>query len=671
VSEHSKTFTPDGNLKAHTQVSDSKSHVLQRSNISAVPPRPAFHLSPAVMHGPSTETRDLAAEKLNIQKLDSSSNSESKPSSLTEMPKKFSFSTRSTTETPSSLFKSSEMPITNNKVTTATSFTMGDKLSGAFTPESWKKNIPSSESHSSSISAASTMVGKVTEFNFDKSWPEKNIPAVLNSGSREPPLSSTNKTPSVSSVSSSVSSIAVPPATVSVTLSNTVTSSNISIDSNHTSTSSASDSLHLSNQVPKQTLSLLPNPPCLNSTLESPKSEIQAAAVPNLKTNSDAAAEAVTQLKETLNGESEMKLGSSRNFSLTNEQPANKATNSDTNTVSVSQSERPSDAPLQLSTSFLTSTSVSSGKNEGLDVGISQEDEMEEEAPETSNSPELSLGSLGGFGLGSIPNPSVPKSNPFGGSFSNVATSLSSSTNALSVPNGALFRPPSFTFPSTPSPAPTQSTNSGAFSGGFSVGAAVPPQAPNAFGQPAQVGSGQQVLGSVLGTFGQSRQLGSALPGTGFASPPGFGGGFAASNNTGGFPNAAVGGGFAAVASTGGGFASVTSTGSGFSGFGAPAGSGFAGAAPVGGGFAAAANSTGGFAGAGSGGGFGGAGSGGGFGGAGSGGGFGGAGSGGGFGGAGSGGGFGAFSSQGSGGFSAFSNTGGNKPPELFTQMRK
>ncbi|MCI28332.1 serine-rich adhesin for platelets-like, partial [Trifolium medium] len=149
----------------------------------------------------------------------------------------------------------------------ATSLTMGDKLSGAFTPESWKK-IPSSQSHSSSTSATSNIVGKVTEFNFNKSWPENNIPAVPNySNSRESLSSSTSKTPSVSSASSSVSSIAVPPAAVPVTLSNTMTSSNISVDSNHMSTSSATDSLDLSNQVPKQTLSPSPNSPFLNSTL--------------------------------------------------------------------------------------------------------------------------------------------------------------------------------------------------------------------------------------------------------------------------------------------------------------------------------------------------------------------------------------------------------------------
>ena len=88
--------------------------------------------------------------------------------------------------------------------------------------------------------------------------------------------------------------------------------------------------------------------------------------------------------------------------------------------------------------------------------------------------------------------------------------------------------------------------------------AAVPAQAPSGFGQPTQIGSGQQILGSVLDGFGQSRQLGS-----GFAAPGGFGSGFAGSNSTSGFSNAAIGGGFAKIASTGGGFAGVASTGSG------------------------------------------------------------------------------------------------------------
>ena len=159
----------------------------------------------------------------------------------------------------------------------------------------------------------------------------------------------------------------------------------------------------------------------------------------------DASAEVVTRPNEPSNGSSELKLGPSRNFSPTIEQPSNNTTSFGLNVVSVSQAAQPSDAPLQLSTSFLSSASVSNRKNEGLDFGISHEDEMEEEAPETSNNTtELSLGSFGGFGISSSPNPSMPKTNPFGGSFNNLATSLSSSTVTFSVPSGEMFKPASF-----------------------------------------------------------------------------------------------------------------------------------------------------------------------------------------------------------------------------------
>lgn len=641
VSEHSKVQPKADNLQAPTQVSDSKSRVLQRSNISAVPSQPAFQLSTAMMHGHGTETKDLAAEKSNVfQKFDLTSKTESKSILNTKLPQKSSTSANSTTATPLSMFKSSEfMPNTNSKMTMASSSTMGDKLSGAFNPESRRKDVPSLESQSFTVSAASTLFGKGNDFDADKNRLKENSPAVPSFGSSRESLSSpTTKTPSASLVSSSVSSAAGPPAAVSVTLSSSMTSSNTSKDSNHIiSTSSASDFHYLSNQDPKPTLPSLSNPPFSNSTLTSAKSDTQPAGVSNLKTD-DAASEAVSHLNEPLNSESELKLGSSRTFNPTTEQPSNNITSSELKVVSVSQSEQPSGAPVQLSTSFIASASVSSVKNEGFDVGISQEDEMEEEASETSNTTELSLGSLGGFGIGSSPNQSFSKSNPFGVSFNNA----SSSAITFSVPSGELFRPASFSFPSPQSSASAQPTNSGAFSGSFNTGAAVPTQAPSAFGQPAQIGSGQQVLGSVLGTFGQSRQLGSGLPGSGPAAPSGFGGGFAGSSSPGGFSNAAVAGGFAGIASTGGGFAGISSTGGGgFTGV-AATGGGFSGfAAPVGGGFgAAAAPTSGGF-----GGGFGAVPSAGGFGGAGS--------------------GLGAFSNPGSGGF------GGSKPPELFTQMRK
>ncbi|TKY66498.1 Nuclear pore complex protein [Spatholobus suberectus] len=634
VSEHSKAFLYADSLQAPTQVSQSKSSVLQKSNSLAIPSQPAFHLSPTIVHGHSTETKDLAAEKSTVQKFDLFSNSENQPTLQWRMPQKSPISTYSTTERPSMQIKSS--PITNSKMTMATSSKTGDKLSSVFTPESWRKDLPSSESHSSNISAPSTFLGKVTEFHLDKSLPKENIPAGPTFGGSFKSLSSPTIKTSSSPLSSSA---AVPPVVVSVTSSSCLTSSNTSTDFNHVmSSSSPSAFRHVSNQAPKDTVLSLPNPPGSKSTLESLKLEIQPAAVlksdiqpaalSNSKTELDAAADVVTRLNEPINGASELKLGPSRKFSPTNEQSSSNISSSDLNAVSVLKQH-----------SLLI---VSSGKNEGLDVGISYEDEMDEEAPETSNTTELSLGSFGGFGISSSPNPSMPKPNPFGGSFNNVATSLSSSTVTFSAPSGELFRPASFTFSSPQSSAPTQTTNSGAFSGGFNAAPAVPAQAPSGFGQPAQIGSGQQVLGSVLGGFGQSRQLGGGLPGSGFAAPSGFGGGFAGSSSTSGFANTAIGGGFAGIASAGGGFAGVASTGSGFSGI--ASGGGFVGAVTPGGGFAGAANPGGGFAAVSSSGGFTGAGS---------------------------GGGFGAFGSQGSGGFGAFSTVGGSKPSELFTQMRK
>ncbi|XP_017414624.1 nuclear pore complex protein NUP214 isoform X2 [Vigna angularis] len=610
VSEKSKAFIPADSLRAPTQFSECTSSVLPK------------------------ETKDLATEKSTVQKFDFASNNENKPTLHWKIAQKSSIPTYSTTETPSMQTISSEMPITKSKMTIATSSTTVDKPSSAFTPETLRKVFPSSETQSSTTSTSSHFLGKVTEFHVDKSLPKENVPAVPTfDGSFNFVPSSTAKTSS-SPPSSSVPSAAVPVA-ASVT-SNSLTSLKTTTDSNLAMSSSSSPFLHFSNQKPKDTVTSLPNPPGFKSSIGPLKSEtqpasvsksdiqpasllkadIQPAAVSNSKTDPDAAAEVVTRPNEPVNNASELKLEPTRKFSPTIDQSSsNNITSFDLNAIPVSQAARPSDTPLQFSTSFLSSASASSGKNEGLEVGISHEDEMEEEAPETSNNTaELSLGSFGGFGISSSPNPSMPKSNPFGGSFNNVATSLSSSTVSFSVRNGAMFKPASFTFSNPQSSAQTQTTNPGAFSGGFNTGAAVPDQAPpSGFGKPAQIGSGQQVLGSVLGGFGQSRQLGSGLPGSGFSPPSGFGRGFAGSSST----NTAIGGGFAGIASTGRGFAGVASPASGFSG------GGFAGAAPPG---------VGGFAGAGSGGGFG------------------------------------AFSSQGNSGFGA---AGGSKPPELFTQMRR
>ncbi|KAK6145027.1 hypothetical protein DH2020_021847 [Rehmannia glutinosa] len=176
----------------------------------------------------------------------------------------------------------------------------------------------------------------------------------------------------------------------------------------------------------------------------------------------------------------------------------------------------------------------------------------------------------------------------------------------MSASSGELFRPASFNFQPPQPPAPLQPTTVN-FSGGFSSGNSGQASAVSGFGQPAHIGgAGQQALGSVLGSFGQSRQLGAGLPGSNVApasgfgsgfrgiSPGGFGGGFASasSGGGGGFGSLAAGGvdlllqqlpgwvcccgncrgGFAAAAPTvGGGFASSATGGSmsggGFGGF--------------------------------------------------------------------------------------------------------
>ncbi|KAK8283510.1 hypothetical protein V6Z12_D08G100700 [Gossypium hirsutum] len=305
--------------------------------------------------------------------------------------------------------------------------------------------------------------------------------------------------------------------------------------------------------------------------------------------------------------------------------------------------------PLQPSTgdslSAPSSISINTANGKSGNLDLTQEDEMEEEAPETNQMTEHGLGSLSSFGIGSNPNPTAPKPNPFGAPFGVVATSAATSSFTSTVNPGELFRPASFSFQSPQPSQSAQPASFGTFSGGFA--SAAPGQAPaqSAFGQPAQLGAGQQALGSVLGAFGQSRQLGTALPGSGFASGSGFGGGFASPQSAAGFSNAATGGGFAGLGSGGGGFSGVASGGGfgglalGGGGFGSLASGGLTGSASGGGGFAAPA-SGGGFAGA-----------------------------------AGSGsGGFGAFGSQQrNAGFSAFGGGGGQtgKPPELFTQMRK
>ncbi|XP_034932328.1 uncharacterized protein [Populus alba] len=371
--------------------------------------------------------------------------------------------------------------------------------------------------------------------------------------------------------------------------------------------------------------------------------------------------------------------GLSTGFAPVNQPSLNHSGSTASKVALNSQPQQPSSHNVPFGAPILTSDSVS-GKNESLDVAVTEEVEMEEAAPEASCTNELNSGNPGGFGVGSTPIPTAPRANPFGSPFCSTGSNVASSSLTMTVPSGELFRSASFNFQS---PHPSQKpppTNMGAFSGGFGTGAVAQAPAQSQFGQPAHIGSGQQALGSVLGTFGQPTQFGTGLPGSGFASTSGFGGGLATSSSTGGFASAATAGGFAGVASTGGGFAALASSGAGFGGvaagggFGSVAsgggfggvasgGSGIAGVASGGGGFAAAASSAGGFAAAPpSGSGFGASGSG--------------------FGAFGSQQGTGGFSGfpgnaggsqQGIGGFSAFSGNpaGTGKPVRLFTQMRK
>ncbi|KAJ8760114.1 hypothetical protein K2173_010970 [Erythroxylum novogranatense] len=388
-------------------------------------------------------------------------------------------------------------------------------------------------------------------------------------------------------------------------------------------------------------------PPSLavTSVSYSPKTEVQPpkGEIDSQKNMDDATAVASLQPKPPaldLKVKSSIPINEiSTGFISGTQSSLNIVASSTSNITIAGQPQQTSVAHTPFTAILTTSNPNISGKNESLDVAVAEEDEMEEEAPESGNRGELSLGSLGGFGIGSTPSTAAPRGNPFGGSY-NAGTSQTSSAFSMTAPSGELFRPASFSFqPPQPSQLPPQN-NLGAFSGGLNTGTVATGPTQGGFGQPAQIGSGQQALGSVLGAFGQSRQLGTGFSANGLSSAGSFTGGFANTSSQGGFPNATSGGGgFAAVASGGGGFAGAASAGRGF---------GDVGSANIG--FAAAASGRG-FAAAG-------------------------------------GGGFGGFSSQqGGGGFSAFgssqqggnvgfptfgSNTGGSgKPPELFTQMRK
>lgn len=220
--------------------------------------------------------------------------------------------------------------------------------------------------------------------------------------------------------------------------------------------------------------------------------------------------------------------------------------------------------------SFSFGQSTASGSTSAMANAISNEEDMEEEVTSVDAT---NFGGFSGFGLGST-TPMAPKSNPFGGP---LITGQSNPVFSTSAPSGELFRPASFSLPAAQS-SPQSSPNS--FSGNFGTGGGISPipATASAFGQPAQPGPGQQALGSALGSFGQSRQIGlGSGVGSGFSSAsPVPGSGFTGTASSGGFAGATSGGGFAGVAG-GGGFVAAAS-GGGFAGAANAAGGGFAGA---------------------------------------------------------------------------------------------
>ncbi|XP_059281673.1 nuclear pore complex protein NUP214 isoform X2 [Lycium ferocissimum] len=319
------------------------------------------------------------------------------------------------------------------------------------------------------------------------------------------------------------------------------------------------------------------------------------ASLANLSTKIDTQQDSASQPLVSISM-SNLQAGSLVQSNSTNEQSASLNTENQVN--SCGSSSQVSNVGLNTipGQPFSTPAIPPSGPDSAINVqsgssdDVTHEDEMEEEAPESSQMTENALGNPAGFGIGTAAPSVSAKPNPFGAVSSNKASSPANSLFTSTASSSELFQPASFSFQPIQSPQPSSPANFGAFPGSFSLTSTSQAPAVSGFGQPAQVGQGQQALGSVLGTFGQSRQLGAGIPGTGVGSASSFGRGFTSNSSAGGF-----GGGFSGVSPTGGGFASLASGGVGFGASAAPSG-GFAAAATGAGGFAAAATSAGGFA---------------------------------------------------------------------------
>lgn len=717
----STLFKWAGDPTGPSQMTGLKSPVFQSNIASTRSSLSATQLSPMGWQNHARNAGDVTAEKLSSGvyfdvKSNSTLTNETKSTMQSESNifQKPTISTMSPTLTPSLLKNPSEMPISNGKGTVPESSTIGSEKHGAATTKTLfvesGKNRDAQVSTPAAVPTSSAFPGIVPIFDAaNKSQPggKSFTPSTfsLSLSASSSPMVSSLSTPmfsfstSSSATSSSTASFGGSSSSSKTTIDTKETVSSTSVSSTSplpiVSSSPPSASLPTTSSSPivsSYSLSATSSttfPSSSSATLQAPKTPISSStpsvnSIPESKTELQLSTDkadskpdvSVVQLTSPV-FESSSKLEPLRSSvsaggissGLASGSPANftSIASSVSNMALNSQPEHSSIADTLLSTQVSTSASTTGGKNDSWDIAVTQEDEMEEEAPETSQATELSLGSLGSFGIGSTPNRTAPKLNPFGSPFGNATTSPTSSPFTMTVPSGQLFRPASFTVQSPESSQPSQPATFSAFSG-FGTGATAQAPTQTGFGQPAQVGQGQQALGSVLGSFGQSRQLGASLPGAGFASASGFGGGFAPASSTSSFPSAATGGGFAGIGSTTGGFAGLASGGGGF-GAAASGGGGFVGLAS--GGFGGAASGSGGSASSASGG-FGGAASvaggfstvvsaGGGFGG------FATPGGGGGF--AAAGGGFGAFSGQGSG-FGRGAG-GSGKPPELFTQMRK
>lgn len=624
-------------------------HALPGNNLSAFSSLSAPQSSPVVDQSNAMETCNLTNERSSsgvtfVEKSDAVSINETKSTLLSEshLPQTPIISTSLPARTLPLTKKPNEMSNSNGKGTVLAKPTIGSVKQKPVSPgSSFSQSGVSPFSPISAVQPAPSLPGKVFQLDIAKSKGQscEEVPP-------SPALSSPFLVPSSSSVieSSAVSQSSLPMPSTVPTSSAAVSSSqlfansksiedaNQSLFSQSSSSASSSPFLSLRSFSSQAQETLVPSPSTslnltsasLQTSLQSPlgkfssKSDVNSASQVPPQQSKTPTREFSLKLEPSVPSAS--KIESSTGLASGNLPSFNSLAShaSNVTTMNAKPEQLPADGALQAHP--LISGSAAGSKNESLDVTVTQEDEMEEEAPETSQATELSLGNLGAFGLGSSPNPMAAKPTPFGGPFGgqfvNAGTNPASTPFTMTVPSGELFRPASFNFQSPQPSQPPQSTNLGAFSGGINAGITAQAPARSGFGQLAQIGAGQQALGSVLGAFGQSRQFGAGLPGAGFASASSFTGGFAGGHSAGGFSNAAAGGGFAGVSSTGGGFAGLASAGGGFSG-----------AAPTSGGFAGA-----------------------------------------------TGGGFGAFSNpQGSGGFASFGSTGGTgKPPsELFTQMRK